>query len=693
MKKSNAKTDKKNNTAQTKKDSIKAFIKNKIFIIFVISLLIEIFVCNYKHFDLEIPHNNVIEVNKYDISVSNVDYEGNGVYRKRNENPKLLISNIDSEVKSVYLDIGRNNNYNIDIKIGVRDTASNNFWYYEDTSIIKSIENSKYLKLNTAGTVQEMSVEFKNLENDEIFEVNNITFNLVRPFRFIFLRFLLIFLFLFILYTIRPSSPSYEIMYTGEKWQKTVLWTIMAVSALFIVFTAVTTSGKEGNNFNRSMYNDAVQSWVDGDVSLPYSVSDELRELDNPYDKSMRDRNSVGYTWDAAYYNGKYYMYFGVIPLLILYYPLKLIFNCDLNSYVAVMIFALLSLFGAYSIMEGMNKRWLRNKVPFFVYAMCLTLIIFTSGIYYFCRRPYFYEVAQISALTFGMLGLGSWLNAVDENGVINKKILCLGSVFMAFTVGCRPNYALYSFVFIPLFWDSIFKKLKKLDKNMVKTIACVALPYVIMAAGLMYYNYIRFDSPFDFGNNYQLTIYDMRYSGDIGKIPLGIWTMYLQPPHIVNTFPFVPEIYPSISYQGQVYLSHEICGLFFADVITIYIFKVKMLRDKHKGTGMFSFALAFILISVIQSFVIFRTSGMLYRYIYDFTWCFVVAAVLIACVIISDNTDKSHYRIHIKLFSICFVLCMLFNILVSLRGENDSFRGNWPSLYYAIERAVAFWL
>ena len=248
---------------------------------------------------------------------------------------------------------------------------------------------------------------------------------------------------------------------------------------------------------------------------------------------------SFGYKWDSAYYNGKYYMYFGVVPLALLHYPAKLIFHKDLSCYMVCFFFALLAVLGAYIIMEGINKRWLRNRAPFIVYALSLAILIFSSGIYYLCRSPSFYVTAQTSAMAFGMLGLGCWLNACRE-GKINKIYLFSGSLFMAMTVGCRPNYVLYSFVFIPLFWDSLIKKLVQRDRDTVISALCVVLPYAVTAVLLMVYNYMRFDSPFDFGNNYQLTVYNMRYSFNLNKLPLGIWIMYFQPAVISNGFPFV---------------------------------------------------------------------------------------------------------------------------------------------------------
>ena len=46
---------------------------------------------------------------------------------------------------------------------------------------------------------------------------------------------------------------------------------------------------------------------------------------ENPYDRAARDKAGVWYMWDRALYNGKYYSYFGIAPILTVYYPCQLL--------------------------------------------------------------------------------------------------------------------------------------------------------------------------------------------------------------------------------------------------------------------------------------------------------------------------------------------------------------------------------
>ncbi len=79
-------------------------------------------------------------------------------------------------------------------------------------------------------------------------------------------------------------------------------------------------------------------------------------------------------------------------------------------------------------------------------------------------------------------------------------------------------------FLSLPLFWEEI--KEKRFLK--LRTIFGFILPYLIVAAGLMYYNYARFGSPFDFGANYNLTTNDMTARGmELGRTGLGCLLIY----------------------------------------------------------------------------------------------------------------------------------------------------------------------
>lgn len=60
---------------------------------------------------------------------------------------------------------------------------------------------------------------------------------------------------------------------------------------------------------------------------------------ENPYDTIALQAAGIGYRADYAYHNGKYYVYFGIVPVLLLYLPYYLLTGGALQNYVAVFVF------------------------------------------------------------------------------------------------------------------------------------------------------------------------------------------------------------------------------------------------------------------------------------------------------------------------------------------------------------------
>ena len=77
-------------------------------------------------------------------------------------------------------------------------------------------------------------------------------------------------------------------------------------------------------------------------------------------------------------------------------------------------------------------------------------------------------------------------------------------------------------------------------------------LPFLIIAAGLMFYNFKRFNSPFDFGANYNLTTNDMTKRGfNVARIGTGIYEYLFRLPNYSLQFPYIYNTSFSTDYLG----------------------------------------------------------------------------------------------------------------------------------------------
>lgn len=107
--------------------------------------------------------------------------------------------------------------------------------------------------------------------------------------------------------------------------QEFILVGVLGVFLFLIWYINYNTSGN-GYDFYCSSFVKAISH---GSFSLEELPSDKLLAMNNPYDAQARDNAKVyrgtDYPWDTVLYNGKSYVYFGILPILILFLPFYLI--------------------------------------------------------------------------------------------------------------------------------------------------------------------------------------------------------------------------------------------------------------------------------------------------------------------------------------------------------------------------------
>ena len=88
------------------------------------------------------------------------------------------------------------------------------------------------------------------------------------------------------------------------------------------------------------------ESLAHGHVALEVEPDPRLMALDNPYDLDARTASGANYIWDSAYYNGHYYVYFGVVPVLLFYLPVYLATGHHMDTATACLAVGLAFLLG-----------------------------------------------------------------------------------------------------------------------------------------------------------------------------------------------------------------------------------------------------------------------------------------------------------------------------------------------------------
>lgn len=133
---------------------------------------------------------------------------------------------------------------------------------------------------------------------------------------------------------------------------------------------------------------------------------DYLKTMDDPYDKGSRDemqkQTGEGYLFDVGYYDGHYYVYFGVVPVLLFYLPFYLIAGSNFPTAIGVLIMSILFIIGL-SVLLDRFARYHFERASLGLYLLLQIPLVFCSGFLYLCKFPTFYSLPIICAITFAV--------------------------------------------------------------------------------------------------------------------------------------------------------------------------------------------------------------------------------------------------------------------------------------------------
>ena len=342
---------------------------------------------------------------------------------------------------------------------------------------------------------------------------------------------------------------------------------------------------------HRNQYELMAEAILDGRIDFAYGDEHYLDRLENPYDPNERKESRVPYHWDHAYYNGHYYMYFGIVPVFLAFLPYRLLTGTALTTFHATQLFVTLAIIGIFALFHLLRRRFFK-QLPYWVY-LALSVAFSVMSVWYSTAEPALYCTAITAAIALEIWSLYFFIRAVWVEDKENKQILFagFGATLGALAFGCRPPIALANILVIPML--IVFLKGRKFSLKLLGKLLLAAAPYAVVAAGLMLYNYARFENPFEFGQAYQLTVADqtkysvsldgptiLRIINDTTKNFFQVGTLtkefpYLQASSVFYNFPilllgasiFLPGVFHRL--RREKLLSLIICFAVTALVIT----------------------------------------------------------------------------------------------------------------------------
>lgn len=259
----------------------------------------------------------------------------------------------------------------------------------------------------------------------------------------------------------------------------------IGVIVIFAVYAMSTGTTPLLVSWHDSYYASQAEGFLRGQLNMADEPPPELAKLNDPYSHDERLQKNVHVLWDVSYYHGKYYLYFSAVPTILFYIPVRLITGAYPKEFlITTFCTSVAFLFFALALRRALP----RPHLPLGFW------IIFTgvgNGVLFSLSRITFYEVPITCAMMF--LGIYAYaLVRFFESGS-TRSAVCTG-LAVALAIACRPNLG----VIVVIAAVAIFVRNRKAALGFLA-------PLVIVGAALMIFNYVRFDSPIDFGICYQL--------------------------------------------------------------------------------------------------------------------------------------------------------------------------------------------
>lgn len=694
-------------------------------VVFVIAFLLESFVFNMNYFRSS-SYNEVKLDSQIDLPLTDDEKQ----FKFTAQEKSVEFHNLNKDVYNIRLDFD-NSQPAQDVTLSIWFTDEAHETYFStteytfgvpDVNVATNNEDSQYIYLETSGRVDSLKIEITGDETSYPIFLNSISVNAPQSFAFNSTRFLMTAGLLALLYIFRPRSSIYR-CYLKEHPRKTKLCTVLVTGIEIVLISgylfmgsnlvgvatpnynsgswdgsAPITTFKTGGD-NAQQYAELAKAMADGQLYLEVEPPQWLVDMDNPYDKGAREelqkQTGEEYLFDVAYYEGHYYVYFGVVPVLLFYLPFYLLTGASFPTAIGVLISCIAFILGITGLLDRF-ARYHFKRVSLGLLLLLQIPLVMCSGILYLIKFPTFYSLPIMLALAFTVWGLYCWMR-----GRASEKAwlwYLAGSLCMALVAGCRPQLLVFSLLAFPLFWRKFITEKHITTKKGIKEFICLIAPYAIVAIGIMMYNRARFGSFTDFGANYNLTVNDMTQRGtNPGRFLPALFAYFLQTPSTTGVFPWIQPTTFDTTYMGQTIKEVTFGGIFAClPVLWLLAFSRRILafRFRTRSTNTIASVVITMLVSgVIVALLDAQMAGILQRYYADFTLLFLVPVILLAFIVNEAcKPEELNHKVFLRIMAVLVFVSVFYSLMLCFVPETGWYSDVYSWAYQGILEMVEFW-
>ena len=277
----------------------------------------------------------------------------------------------------------------------------------------------------------------------------------------------------------------------------------------------------------------------------------------------------------------------------------------------------------------------------------------------------------------------------------------------MIATLGCRPPLAALCILLVPMIiqiatqlnrraaamkspatQSTTRRRLPAGTKDVLIAALVCAIPVCLVLAGLGYWNAIRFGSPLDFGNDYQLTVVDLKNYHEPLNVLVEIVFYYLfLPLSFTKEFPFLTSPQTALS-SWQCY-EPIIGGMFFMTPLLVLGFAFPFLRKKLREHNGWLTCWLCAVTGVLMLLFISYKGGLLWRYKIDFAIYMCIIAMFVLALVLQWARSREYRGWAKAVLVIVLVATVASGILclqsVFVRNVSDPLVTDQPGIFHTV--------
>jgi hypothetical protein len=279
-------------------------------------------------------------------------------------------------------------------------------------------------------------------------------------------------------------------------------------------------------------YVDLGQAFLHGHTFLEEQPDPRLAALPNPYE--YKQRKQIPYHWDASYYGGRYYLYWGPVPALVSA-TLQAVFRTPPSASLLVDL-AYIGLLGILlALLVNLSRQFPTAGSGISIW-LFLVMGFFNLPLLFLIGQPRHYQASILYGQLFLLAGL---LGFALYSGGRKPGWLAFSGLTWGLALACRYNLAISIgiYVLFVILWLGVQRNR---DRFWIRAWQLIA-PLALCLLGLGLYNFVRFDNPLETGLTYQLTIPEFhRITYSVTYIPSNLYAYLVYPLTGSSSFPFI---------------------------------------------------------------------------------------------------------------------------------------------------------